>query len=153
MGVNTKMFVTAKKERILEVMPKVIQTINDYVRFEFNKYMKEIREDWNFIQYSIKYKKEGSNLKRFTNGVGSCYSYDFGSFHIDFSVNDENRSLFVTHTCSNDYSDVYVGDKIIFSLGCWGSSEEIMLLLADTVKEFGDVYFTKNDCETDFIKL
>ena len=94
-----------------------------------------------------------SDIKDFSNGIRSCYTHDFGSFNISFTVHGEKRILFVTHTCSNDYSEVYEGEKIIFSLGCWGMSEEIMLVIADAIKEFGDVYYTKNDCEDEFKKL
>jgi len=116
MGVNTKMFIAAKKEAIIEIMPKVIKELNDY-----------------------------------SNGIKKCYTHDFCSFSVIFTVNGETRDLFVTHSY-NDYSDVYKGDKIIFSLGCWGLSEEIMMVVAKAIENMGEIYYTKNDCKDDFVK-
>lgn len=56
--------------------------------------------------------------------------------------------------CYTDHSDTYEGDKIIFSIGCWGSYNEIMMIVADAVKSFGDVYYDFNDCDDQgFVKL
>lgn len=40
------------------------------------------------------------------------------------------------------------------SVGYWGSCDEIMMVVAKAIKEFGDVYYDFNDCDDlDFIKL
>ena len=154
MSVDTKMFVTAKREAILDIMPKVIACLEQWQRNELDNYWKSKRFD-NRVQYLFRDKSldKDKGLVNFTNGISGCETRDFGSFSIYFTVHGENRRLFITHTCSNDYSDVYKGDKIIFNLGCWGMSEEIMMLVSEAVKDFGDVYFTKNDSENDFERL
>jgi len=124
MGVDTKMFIAVKKEAIIDIMPIVINALNKWQRSELDRY---------------------ADL--------TCDTYDFGSFNINFTIHGENRQLFITHTCSNDYSDTYKGDKIIFSLGNWGVSEDIMMVVADAIKEKGDLYYVKNDCSDDFKKL
>jgi len=149
MSVNTKMFVATSKENILKIMPKVIEELNKWQREKLDNYWKE-----NGFKSRVHYifNKNKSNNPDFTNGVNTS-TYDFLSFKITFTVNGEKRILFITHTCSNDYQDIYEGEKIIFSLGCWGMSEEIMLFLSEVVKEFGDVYFTKNNSTDDFEKI
>jgi hypothetical protein len=149
MGVDTKMFIATKKENILEVMPKVIKSINEWQRFELQTtFIKEGFESVLQFLYSSE-----ENLKNWSNGIHNISTYDFSCFNIDFRVNGEGRSLFVTHACSNDHSDTYNGEKIIFSLGCWGRSEEIMMVVAEAIKEFGDIYYTHNDCQDEFKKL
>ena len=69
---------------------------------------------------------------------------------ISFEFNGESRGLHIFFNCDNDGKDIYEGSKIIFSLGSWGSSEEIMFAIAKEIKKLGNVYYTKNDCDSDF---
>ena len=154
MGVDTKMFLATKKENILNVMPKIIDTINTWQRNELDIYWSKKGFE-SRMQFLFRNKEIGVNkdLKEYSNGIISCNTSDFRSFNINFIIKGENRSLFITHSCSCDYSEIYKGDKIIFSLGMWGMSEEIMMVVAKSVKEFGDCYYTKNDCSYDFKKI
>jgi hypothetical protein len=155
MGLDSKLFVATKKENILKVMPKVIGSLNTYIRAELDAYLEE-KGFSNRMQFMFRDKESKLNkdLKDFSNGISECTTYDFRSWNINFKIQGENRSLFVTHTCSNDYKEVYDGDKIIFSLGYWGLSDEIMKVIAESLKEFGDVYYDFNDCDDeDFVKL
>jgi hypothetical protein len=155
MGLDSKLFVATKKENILQVMPKVIEGLNTYIRAELDAYLEE-KGFSNRMQFMFRDKESELNkgLKDFSNGISECTTYDFRSWNINFKIQGENRSLFVTHTCSNDYKEVYDGDKIIFSLGYWGLSDEIMKVVAESLLEFGDVYYDFNDCDDeDFVKL
>jgi hypothetical protein len=154
MGVDTKMFIAAKKEAILEIMPKVITALNKWQRNELDRYA-NLKGFDNRISFIVRDKEAGvnKNLKEYSNGITSCDTHDFGSFNILFTVNGESRQLFITHSCSSDYSDTYEGDKIIFSLGCWGMSEEIMMVVAKSINDLGEIYYVKNDCSEDFVKL
>ena len=153
MGVDTKAFVAVKKEAVIDLMPKLIKDLNEWQRGELKHYADSEGFD-SITRFLFRNKEAGVNkdLKDFTNGV-SIHTHDFGSFNISFTVYGETRSLFITHTCSCDYSDVYDGDKIIFSLGKWGMDEEIMKVVMKSIKEFGDVYYTPNDCSDDFTKM
>lgn len=149
MGVNATLFVATKKENILDVMPKVIETLNTYIRKELDEYWKkegfENRTHFIFSQ---------EDNKVFTNGIREVITSDFRSCWVNFTIHGENRRVFVTHNCSTDYKDIFDGEKIIFSLGYWGLSDEIMKVIAEPLKEFGDVYYDFNDCDDqDFIKL
>ena len=142
MGIDTKMFIATNTNNFLEIMPKVICKLSEWQREKLDKEAE--KEQKNRMSFLIE------NKDNWSNGINNVYTYEFNSFHINFRVNGEKRNLFVTHVCSNDYSDVFEGEKIIFSLGCWGMSEEIMMVVADAIKEFGDIYYTNNDCETNF---
>ena len=153
MGVDTKMFIAIKKEAILEIMPVVIKSINEWQRNELDNYWS--KKGFNSrVQYIYRDKESELNkgLLNYSNGITSVDTYDFRSFNVNFSVNGETRSLFVTHSCSNDYSDTYKGDKIIFSLGSYGMSKEIINVVMDSLSCFGDIYYTYNDCEMEFLK-
>lgn len=154
MGVDTKMFIATKKENIIVVMPKIIEAINTWQRKELDQYLdKKGFENRMLFLHRNKEEKLNDGLKDFSNGIRSCDTSDFRSFNINFTVKGEQRNLFITHTCSNDYYTTYEGDKIIFSLGCWGMSEEIMMVCVEALKEVGEIYYTKNDCDKDFEKL
>ena len=135
-------------------MPLVIEAINKWQRKELDAYLEKKGFDnrMSFL-FRDKDKKVNKRLKDFTNGIDSCSTTDFRSFYINFTVYGEKRSLFITHTCSDDYYTTYDGDKIIFSLGSWGLSEEIMMVCANAIKNLGDIYYTKNDCDNNFKKL
>lgn len=151
MGCDTKLFVATKTENITKVMPKVLKALNEWQRNRLDQYWNDngFRSRLQFL-FST---KDDENYQNFSNGVKSCNTYDFESFSIYFTVENEDRRLFVTHSCSSDYSEFYEGDKIIFSLGTWGMSTEIMKVVAETVKEFGDVYFCENDCVKEIEQL
>ncbi|WWQ13219.1 hypothetical protein MM5_196 [Morganella phage vB_Mm5] len=75
--------------------------------------------------------------------------------HVDanFTVNGEKRSLFICMLCDNDYSDIYKGAKVIFSLGHWGNHSSMMKIVAQACKKFGDIYYTPNDGMYDLKKV
>jgi len=146
MGVSTNLFVTARKEDMFDLMPKLIKDINKWQRDWLVEYANRKGFD-NPAMFLFRDKEAELNkhLKDFTNGIYSIHTHDFGSFTTNFTVNGEKRNLSINHSCSCEYEDIYDGDKIIFSLGCWGLSREIMMVVADSVKEFGDVYYQHND--------
>lgn len=146
MGVNTIAFVTAKKEVMFDLMPKLIKDLNKWQRVLLDEHWKGNYDSR--LQFLL-----DTDFKDWSNGIGEVRSYNFGSFTIPFKVNGEQRDLFITHNCSNDYSDTYKGDKIIFSLGNWGMSKEIMMVVAESVKDFGRVFYVGNDCSEDLKEL
>jgi len=91
--------------------------------------------------------------KPFSNGIQAIDTSNFNSFSVRFKVFDEQRSLLVTHTSSNDYAEIYKGDKVIFSLGNWGCSTQILHIVAEVLKPFGTVYMSKEGNEDKFIRL
>jgi hypothetical protein len=154
MGVSTQLFVATESKNIVDVMPVVIDAINKWQRKRFDKYLAEKGFD-NRVSFLFRDKDVGVNkhLKDYTNGIYDITTNDFRSFNVDFTIHGEQRTVFVTHTCSNDYKDIHNGEKIIFSLGCWGMSREIMTVIGGAVKPFGDVYFMEDDTTDEWVKL
>ena len=143
MGVNSKLFVTVSEEQGLKVLQSVIEKISIDCATEINEAFEKspYLNKFNFLRENrTKYR-----LPQITTTDGKSFSISFG--------NGESRDLFYTTVCHNDYSDTYKGEKLIFSLGRWGKDHDIMMLIAEAVKGFGDVYFTPNDCDQDFKKL
>ena len=153
MSIDSKMFVTCNKEDVISIGNSVTEALNTYVRDKLDNYWKnntDAQSRANFM-WGDSYKDQSN---KFTNGV-SVTSYNFDTFVISFGNGDDCiRNLFMFPTCSSDYNDVYEGYKVIFSIGYWGSSEEIMNVLSEALKPYGDVYYDFNDCEDKyFIKL
>lgn len=153
MSVDSKMFVTCKKEDVISIGNSVTEALNVYVRGKLDDYWKnktDAQSRLNFM-WSDSYKDQ--NYK-FTNGV-SVTTHNFDTFVISFGNGDDSRrSLFMFPTCSDDYNHVVEGYKVIFSIGWWGSCEEIMNAVAGAIKPYGDVYYDYNDCDDEhFIKL
>lgn len=153
MSIDSMMFVTCNKEDVNSIENSVIETLNAYVRKKLDNYWRYNTTCSNRMQF-LHDKSLEEHSRKFTNGV-SVTTYNFDSFVINFGNGDESRrSLFMSPTCSSDYGDVYDGYKVIFSIGYWGNSEEIMSVLSEALKPYGDVYYDFNDCDDeDFIKL
>jgi len=126
--------------------------INKYIRKELDEEIRKVGLEGR-SEYLYNLKKGDSELKAFTNGIKMVHSHDFKSFSIVFSIHGEHRRLFITHTCSSDNSEIYEGEKIIFDLGCHGHSKEIMKVVIEAVRDFGDVYYTPNDAEQEYKKI
>ena len=153
MSVDSKMFVTCNKEDVISIGNSVTEALNVYVRGKLDDYWKnntDAQSRLNFM-WSDSYKDQ--NYK-FTNGV-SIKTYNFDTFVISFGNGDDSRrSLFMFPTCSDDYNYVVEGYKVLFSIGYWGNSDEIMNAVAGAIKPYGDVYYDYNDCDDGhFIKL
>jgi hypothetical protein len=151
MGVETKLFVTAKKEVMFDLMPKLIKDINEWQRAKLDAEAKN--NGFSRMRFLFSISENIEVKKNWSNGISNVGTRDFNLFTINFRVNGERRRLSISHDCSCDHSDTYEGDKIIFSLGCYGISEEIMLVVAESVKGFGDVYYNPNDSTYDFKKI
>ena len=153
MSVDSKMFVTCNKDDVINIGNSVTEALNTYVRDKLDNYWKNNTTCSNRMQFLFDKSLE-EHSRKFTNGV-SVTTYNFDSFVISFGNGDESRrSLFMSPTCSSDYNDVHKGYKVIFSIGYWGSSEEIMEVLSEALKPYGDVYYDFNDCDDEyFIKL
>lgn len=153
MSIDSKIFVACNKEDVINIGSSVTEALNTYVRGKLDNYWKQNTDCASRLQFLVnKDLKEHSN--KFTNGV-NISTHDFGTFIFNFGSGDDfKRSLFMFSDCSSDYSDVYDGYKLIFSIGYWGSSDEIMNILAEALRPYGDIYYDFNDCDDKgFIKI
>lgn len=148
MGVDTKMFVTASSDKANLIGKAVADRLTKYFRkVHDDAYNKELA---NGETYTSKMHYMTTKGRLLTSVSVEAVTSDFELFKFNFKLNGDVRNLIMFITCHNDYSDVYKGDKIIFNLGCWGESVTIMKIVGEALTDFGDVYFTKNDCEDEF---
>lgn len=153
MSVDAKLFVTCGKDKLFEVVDAVVAQLNVWVRAELDTYWKTHTDAVSRLHF-LMCEDYTAQAKMFTNGV-SISAYDMKVLNIHFGCGDVNhRMLGIFPDCNSDYRDTYAGDKIIFSLGCWGKSDEIMQQVAIAVAQFGDVYYNHNDCDDeDFVLI
>jgi hypothetical protein len=54
--------------------------------------------------------------------------------------------------CDSYYSE-YGGSKIIWRVNYWGLSEEILLGICKEMKQFGQVFYEANDCDSEIVEV
>ena len=153
MSIDSKLFISCNKEDTLSIGNSVSKAFSEYARTKLDDYWKNNTDAQSRVNFMWSDSYKDQNYK-FTNGV-SISTHDFESFRFVFGCGDEQkRSLSMFTTCSSDHEDIQGDYKVIFSIGYWGSYDEILMVVAESVKEFGDVYYDFNDCDDlDFIKL
>ncbi|ASU03343.1 hypothetical protein [Pseudoalteromonas phage J2-1] len=153
MSVDSKMFVTCGKDKLVGVLDAVIKQLNIYTRKELDYYWENHTDAVNRMHFMFTedYK---SQAETFTNGV-HLHAYNMDCLSIVFGCGDDyKRSLKVFPDCSEDYQDIVQGDKILFSIGHWGKNHSIMDQVAIALSPFGDVYYDHDDCDDEgFIKV
>ena len=79
------------------------------------------------------------------------------SLQLYLKYKGEDRRVFINFDCDCDleiYNEIEGTSCIWFSMGCWGSSVEIMQSLMQEFKEIGESYVDDNDCDDlDFYKI
>lgn len=81
------------------------------------------------------------------------------SLNVFFKYKGEDRRIFVSFDCDCDlqiYPEIEAESCLWFSMGCWGSSVELMTSLMQSFKDagYGNCYVDKNDSDmVDFIKI
>lgn len=154
MGVESKVFVVLNDNDLLTIGNAVVKAINEWLRYKLDI---EVDKSGANNRFNFLNQKEEFNSERWSNG---CHidAYNFNSFSIIFGCGDgqggeaTRRRLFMC-AVESDYSDIVEGRKLIFSLNYWGSSEEIIDIIADTLVSYGDTYKVYNDCEDDWLKV
>lgn len=150
MSNNATAFLTGKQDQ-MKVIQAVTKAINKMVVKKLNKHLENIGTN------RIAFRGKKYDSSKWTSSA-NVNSYDFETFQIIFGIGDgdkksaDRRILWVNTTCSCDYSDVYEGDKIIFSTGSWGSHIDIMEVVLKVLVKFGNVYYRKN-CHDDFMHI
>lgn len=153
MSRDSKLVLSCNKEDTLDIGNSVTKALEKYARDKLNDFWQNNTDALNLIHFlhNDSYKEHSD---KYTNGV-SITSYDFETFTFLFGNGDDNkRNLFMFTTCSSDHGDIEGDYKVVLSIGYWGNSDEILMAVAEAVKEFGDVYYDFNDCDDlGFIKL
>jgi hypothetical protein len=109
MGIDTKGIIMIAEKDVFKVMKIVESTIFKMVREEKEK------KGLHGLQQDDKNRFPVSELCASSRAV-SC----------EFILRGDARRLFICFDCDQDYGFVEKGSKIIFNLGCWGESVELM---------------------------
>lgn len=153
MSRDSKIFVACSINDALNVGRAAIARLDQYARDLTDSYYKENTNANNraHFLFAEEFREEA---KSFSNGC-SVSTYDFETFVLTFGTGEElKRSVHMFTTCDGDYCDTYEGYKVIFSIGYWGKSDEILKVIGEVVKEFGRVFYDFNDCDDeDFVEL
>lgn len=153
MSRDSKLVLSCNKEDALNIGNSVSKALSEYARNKLDGYWKNNTNAESRVNFMWSDSYKDQNYK-FSNGV-TVTAHDFDTFWFIFGNGDEQkRSLFMFTTCSSDHEDIEGDYKIVFSIGYWGNSEEILMVVSEAIKEFGDVYYDFNDCDDlGFIKL
>lgn len=78
------------------------------------------------------------------------YDPEWNFFVFNFRDGGDNRKMFV-FMGSSDFEECYkIGkDGIIFNLGMWGNSVELIKKFLDAFQDMGECYIQENDCGDD----
>lgn len=128
MGVDTKGYVHTKVKDVMHVVMLVERAISRLVRAKMAGEKK--------IRFQM---PEGFMLPT-TRLIARS-----GATSTTFSIAGENRDLHMFFSCDCDQNDLYPGAKIIFSLGLWGMSDEIMTAVLSELTHLGHCYLDHND--------
>lgn len=146
MGVDTKVFVAADKSKLLEAVGEVKKHLDIFIRTNLDAFVED--KGYNNRFNAVRNCKEDHGV-RYSNGVSQTCVDFMGSdaiFQIMFGCGDtDDRILHCTQM--NAINEIIEGNKIIFSLGCWGSNEDIAKILCGALAKFGPVYYDFNDCD------
>lgn len=152
MGVDTKVFVMVDDSEKLKALSILTERVNQFLCTKFKEYCSSVG-DLEVFQAVRAYKDEYSTSV-------DIQTRNMKTFLFVFNVFEESRMLWVNSECDCDYHEVgeefntdTTGAKIICSLGHWGHHKEIMQVVVDTLKEFGDTYYIENDCSGDWVKV
>jgi len=135
MGVDTKGFVMTEQKNAFDVAHVAVKAIEGL--------MSQVNYDWRTS--SIIQKAQGVPLQFSTPKVTmSTFSH---MLTVSFIFNGEDRQLSIHFDCDSDGESCgYIdGPKIILSLGAWGSSIEIMTVVMQALKVYGNAYLIEND--------
>lgn len=151
MSVSSVAFVGCKEGSELDILSAVVNKINAWHRAELDKEIKKTKATGRAHFFVSK----DYDSERWTNGA-KIQSYDGKSFNIIFGCGDgdyqsaKKRLISLHTTCSTDYVDVYNGHKVILSINRWGRYKDIIKVVCEALKPFGEVYYTLDDCTRNF---
>lgn len=125
MGCDTKGFITTDKKDIWETEKIIRDFLKTRPRNNAPKWIKNPNAE------------QTADFR--LTGIGRYFT-------ASFEDGDDKRQLNVFFDCDSNYEDVYQGQKIVFNLGCWGKSDELMKGILEGMKHLGRAFYIYNDC-------
>ncbi len=154
MTVETKVFVATAESNIVQAVNLISNALDKFIRDRLDIVVAQSHV-YNNHHHAVSSLRESDTF--YTNGVSEktiSFNRDKPYFSIKFGCGDP--FMRIGSLCSNDcdYNDTHDGEKIIFSIGCGGSSYEVADVIASALHVFGPVYIDYNDCDSeDFFKV
>lgn len=148
MSVDAKLFVMCDLSLTNEIGNKILNKISEYQRDVLDSFWKKNHNTSEIMNRMIFLYVDGGE-ESWSNGA-SLYTGSFGTWAINFKIHDYSHVLWIHNCCSSDYDDVSEGDKLTFSTGVNDRTEDIMNIVKEVVKDYGEVYYTPNDCSEEF---
>lgn len=103
---------------------------------------------------------QAKNDYRYPKIEYSSFSKDVHTFTLYFTYEKEQRMMHLTLGCEGDadrddnFRKLEKGESTVWlSLGMWGNSDLYLKTALESLKKFGDTYFTHNDCSDEWEKL
>ena len=148
MGVDTKGVILTSKKDFWEVRQTIGHALYRAIRPHIE--MPEWRAKREGVDVDWKLPEMLAPLQSYSDP-----EYISRSFQFIFKWNGEERILWVHTDCDCDLQASFGEDSegIILSLGMWGSSEEIMKMVLEDMKGFGECYFLLSDVNDDWEKI
>lgn len=151
MSVDSKLFVTLGSGYMFEVMEAVTRELNHYSRVKLDEYIENETDYINRAQY-----KASEHEKKFTNGV-SFFGYTPDVITFKFGSGDSLLRCLkmfpdTSYQICDNYREISKEEKISFSIGKWGASDEIMEHLIEALRCMADVYYMPSDSNDEWVK-
>lgn len=150
MGCDTKGLVIYKKDNFNQL--DILHNVNFAIQKLVLDGWKNSGEFSNYMQ--------AKNYYHYPKTEYSSFDKNTHTFTIYFTYEKEQRILHLTLGCEGDaerdenFRKLKKGESTIWmSLGMWGKSDLYIKTVLEALKEFGDTYFTHNDCSDEWEKL
>lgn len=146
MSVDTVVFVVIDndKSKMFNAVRNVSLNLQRYISDKCKEYASAAGLKSNKYLAINELKKQGFI---FTYRITNYVDFEMDTFNLVFGCGDKSeRNIFISNN-SCDQNHIVTGNKLFFSLGCWGSNKDIAKIICESLKEFGDVYYDINDCD------
>lgn len=154
MSVDAKIFVATAEGNIVQAVNRVSKALDKFIHDRLDTIVAQSHV-YNNRHHAVSCLKNSDTI--YTNGVREKtidFERDKPYFHIYFGCGDEFIRSVTVSSNNVDYNNTHDGEKIIFSIGCGGSSYEVADVIASVLHDFGPVYIDYNDCDSEpFFKV
>lgn len=130
MGCSTIGFIATKKKDVFEIRAGIMRALKKFRNIK------------------------GTGIytgREITSDINADFRLCDGFFVVTFYDFEDQRALFVHFGCDGDCDAAHIGPKVIFSLGAWGNSENIIKIILNEFK--GKRYCIDNDCSGEWILM
>ena len=147
MGVDSKVFVVAPYEQSMTIGKAVLDSIDQWLRAHIDREVETLGFPDRMAFMVSGYNKDDKGRSRWSIST-SVNTNNFQSFQYNFNIAGDARTLWYFTECSCETDKITPEYTLLFSIGAWGTNEEIMQTVIQALKPFGRVYYDYNDCDS-----